>query len=39
MFEVRFLGEIGLMFLREALVVEVEFVAAAKAVGEFGGDN
>ena len=37
--EARFLGEIGSMFLREAPVVEAELVAAAKAVGEFGGDN
>lgn len=37
--EARFLGEIGSMFLREAPVVEAELVAAAKAVGEFGGDT
>ena len=37
--EARFLGEIGSMFLREAPVVEAELVVAAKAVGEFGGDN
>ena len=37
--EARFLGEIGSMFLREAPVVEAELVAAAKAVGEIGGDN
>ena len=37
--EARFLGDLGSMFLREAPVREEELVAAAEAVGDFGGDN
>ncbi len=37
--EARFLGDIGSVFLREAPVTEEELVAAADAVGDFGGDN
>lgn len=37
--EARFLGDVGSQRLREAPVREEELVAAAEAVGDFGGDN
>jgi len=37
--EARFLGDLGSQYLRDSPVEECELLAAAEAVGEFGGDN